>query len=178
MALQSSQRLPETAFYTKKSKGFFKFYILLGYPYRTPNPELQKTKELFIQSRIQFYVQKAKRSSTSIHPTRPSKGIPGLPATRPSKGIPDIPDIPVIHDIQPFQAILHTSRDSSQFYKFYKFYNLQHSPARMHILHILHFNWFPQKLHRVPVETLQTFILQRKGDVAISLKTYCSKMSR
>ena len=53
-------------------------------------------------------MQKAKRSlNTSIHPTRPSKGIPGIPAARPSKGIPDIPDIPVIHDIQPLQAILH-----------------------------------------------------------------------
>ena len=103
-----------------QSKGFFKFYILhLG-----THPELliqnsmlhAEDKELFIQFRIQFYMQKtrssssspkktfymqkAKRSlSTSIHPTRPSKGIPGIPAARPSKGIPDIPDIPVIHDI-------------------------------------------------------------------------------
>ena len=28
----------------------------------------------------------------------------------------------------------------------------------MHILHILQFDWFPQKLHRVPVEQLQTFL--------------------
>ena len=55
------------------------------YPYRTPNPYSRRQRAL--QSRIQFYMQKAKRSSgTSIHPTRPSKGIPG---------------IPVIHDIQP-----------------------------------------------------------------------------
>ena len=68
---------------------------------------------------------------------------------------------------QPFQAILQIlqcssiSRESTPF---------QHSPIRMHILQ---FDWFPQKLHRVPVEqlqTLQTFILQRKGDVAISVK--------
>ena len=96
--LHSTQRSPrdssnpETAFYTKKSKGFFKFYILhstFRYPYKTPSRtpySMQKTES----SSIQFYIQKAKRSlSTSIHPTRPSKGIP------------DIPDIPVIHDIQP-----------------------------------------------------------------------------
>ena len=101
------QRLPETAFYTKKSKGFFKFYILLGYPSRTPY-SMQKTESSSSSPEIKFYIQKAKRSlSTSFHPTRPSKGIPGIPAARPSKGIPDIPDIPVIHDIQPPKAILH-----------------------------------------------------------------------
>ena len=53
---------------------------------------------------------------------------------------------------QPFQAILQIlhcssiSRDSTPF---------QHSPARMHILQ---FDWFPQKLHRVPVEQIQTFL--------------------
>ena len=54
---------------------------------------------------------------------------------------------------QNFQALLHTSRDSTL---------LQHSPARMHVLH---FNWFPQRLHWVPVETLQTFQLHssKKG---------------
>ena len=59
---------------------------------------------------------------------------------------------------QPFQAILQIlhcssiSKDSTPF---------QHSPIRMHILQflqILQFNWFPQKLHRVPVEQLQTFL--------------------
>ena len=79
----------------------------------------------------------------------------------------DIPDIPVIHDLPAFQAILQCSSISRESTPF------QHSPTRMHILHILQFNWFPQKLHRVPVgqlQTLQTFILQRKGDVAISVK--------
>ena len=97
-------------------------------------------KETFIPEN-KFYAQKARRSSsTSNHPTRPSKGIP---------------DIPVILDIDPFQAILHASRDSTL---------LQHSPIRMLILHS---DWFTQKLHRVPVEALQTYILQRKGDVAL-----------
>ena len=83
---------------------------------------------------------------------------------------------------QPFQAILQIlhcssiSRDSTPF---------QHSPIRMHILQflqILQFDWFPQKLHRVPVGQLQTFyrhyILQRKGDVVISVKRASVKMSR
>ena len=74
---------------------------------------------------------------------------------------------------QPFQAILQCSSISRESTPF------QHSQIRMHILHILQFlqfDWFPQKLHRVPVgqlqtlQTLQTFILQRKGDVAISVK--------
>ena len=85
---------------------------------------------------------------------------------------------------QPLQAILQIlhcssiSRDSTPF---------QHSPTRMHILQflqILQFDWFPQKLHRVPVEQLQTFlqtfyrhyILQRKGDVVISVKTCIGKI--
>ena len=110
---------------------------------------------------------------------------------------PVFPDIPVVPDtpetfrtfqsfmtFQPFQAILQIlhcssiSRDSTPF---------QHSPTRMHILQflqILQFDWFPQKLHRVPVEQLQTqtfyrhYILQRKGDVVISVKRASVKMSR
>ena len=71
---------------------------------------------------------------------------------------------------QPFQAILQCSSISRESTP------LQHSPIRMHILHILQFYssiGFQRKLHRVPVgqlQTLQTFILQRKGDVAISVK--------
>ena len=130
-------------------------------------------KELFIQSRIQFYMQKAKRSSsTSIHPTRPSNGIPGIPAARPSKGIPDIPDIPVIHDIQP-----------SRHYYTFQYLPVPSSTSRVPphysilqlecIFYIFYTSTgFHKKLHRVPVETLQTFILQRKGDVVISVKTY------
>ena len=51
-------------------------------------------------------------------------------------------------------------------------------------LQILQFNWFPQKLHQVPVEQLQTlhyrhYILQRKGDVVISVNfVSVKKMSR
>ena len=94
--------------------------------------------------------------------------------SRHSKHSRDIPDIPVIHDLpaSPGNSTSSSiSRDSNPF---------QHSPIRMHILHILRvlqflqFDWFPQK---TPPSTswaitniLQTFILQRKGDVVISVK--------
>ena len=121
--------------------------------------------------------------------TRPSKDIPDIPVIT---DIPDIPvfpvfpDIPVVQDtpetfrtfqsfmtFQPLQAILQSSSISRESTP------LQHSPIRMHILQ---FDWFPQKLHRVPFEQLQTFykhyILQRKGDVVISVKFVSVKMSR
>ena len=101
---------------------------------------------------------------------------------------PVSPDIPVVPDtpetfrtfqsfmtFQPLQAILQSSSISRESTP------LQHSPVRMHILQ---FDWVPQKLHRVPVEQykLQTFykhyILQRKGDVVISVKFVSVKMSR
>ena len=53
---------------------------------------------------------------------------------------------------QPFQEILQCSSISRESTPF------QHSPIRMHILQILQFDWFPQKLHRVPVGQLQTFL--------------------
>ena len=59
----------------------------------------------------------------------------------------DIQDIPVIRDLPAFQAILQCSSISRESTPF------QHSPIRMHILQ---FDWFPQKLHRVPVGRLQT----------------------
>ena len=106
--------------------------------------------------------------------------IPGIPAIRPSKGTPVTPVAPETFQtfqsfmtFQPFQAILQCSSISRESTPF------QHSPIRMHTLHILQFYnsyssiGFHRKLHRVPVgqlQTLQTFILQRKGDVAISVK--------
>ena len=99
-------------------------------------------------------------SSTTTTLQRPSKGIPGIPATRPSKGIPDIP---VTHDI-PAPPGNSTSSSILQleciFYKFYSSIG------------------FHRKLHRVPVGQykLQTFILQRKGDVVISVNLTFSRI--
>ena len=104
--------------------------------------------------------------------------------------IPVFPDIPVIPDtpgtfrtfqsfmtFQPFQAILQIlqcssiSRESTPF---------QHSPIRMHILHILQFDWFPQKKNSTEYQlgNYKHYILQRKGDVVISVKRASVKMSR
>ena len=93
-------------------------------------------------------------SSTTTTLQRSSKGIPGIPATRPSKGIPDIHDIPAYPGNSTSSSI---SRESTPF---------QHSPIRMHILQtILQFDWFPKKLHRVPVGQykLQTLHSSKKG---------------
>ena len=126
---------------------------------------IQRAKNL--HSRKKFYAWKARRSSrnASVCLTRPSNDIPDIPV------VPDTPEtfqtFQSFMTFQPFQAILQCSSISRESTPF------QHSPIRMHILHILQFDWFPQKLHRVPVgqlQTLQTFILQRKGDVAISVK--------
>ena len=78
----------------------------------------------------------------------------------------DIPDIPVIHDLPAFPAILQCSSISRESTPF------QHSPIRMQILQ---FDWFPQKTPpstswAITNITVRTFILQRKGDVAISVK--------
>ena len=88
--------------------------------------------------------------------------------------LPFIPDTPETFrtfqsfmTFQPFQAILQCSSISRESTPF------QHSPIRMHILQFYSSIGFHRKLHRVPVgqlQTLQTFILQRKGDVAISVK--------
>ena len=75
---------------------------------------------------------------------------------------------PILHaeDKEPFEYYYYTPdfsilRLECIFYIFYIFYNFYSSIG------------FHRKLHRVPVgqlQTLQTFILQRKGDVAISVK--------
>ena len=126
-----------------------------------------ESKETFITEK-KFYTQKARRSSsTSNHPTRPSKGIPGIPATRPSK---DIPDIPVIHDIQPFQAILHASRTSRHYYihpGIPPFYSILQLECMFYISIGFHRDSTEYQLRHYKHSN---FILQRKGDVAISVR--------
>ena len=156
MALQSSQRLPELLFYTKKS------YRILQAP--IPAPILQNSilhaedKELF-----EYYITDSRNSThrrqgdlLEIHPCV-LHDIPGIPAT------PVAPEtlrtFQSFMTFQPFQAILQCSSISRESTPF------QHSPIRMHVLHILQFlqfDWFPQELTRVPVEQLQTFIHSSK----------------
>ena len=111
---------------------------------------------------------RSSKNPSLCHP-RLSKDIQGIPAERPSKGIPDIPvtpDIPVIHDLKSFQAILQVPVSPG---------NPPHSSILQSECIFYNFNssiCFHRKLHRVPVgqHKLQTFILQRKGDVVISVR--------
>ena len=137
------------------------------------NPILHaEDKELF---EYYYYIQRAKdlHSRNSTH-RRQGDLLEMHPCV--------LQDLPVVLDIpetfqafqsfmtfQPFQAILQCSSISRESTPF------QHSLIRMHILHILQFlqfDWFPQK---TPPSTSWaitdiTDILQRKGDVAISVK--------
>ena len=191
MTLQSSQRLPELLFYTKKS------YRILQAPIPAPIPAPMLHVHITLQSR-EFSIQNpilhaegkelfeyyTTRNSThrrqgdllEMHPCV----LQDLPMTfqafQPqvlTKATPVTPIAPETFrtfqsfmTFQPFQAILqilHCSSISRESTPF------QHSPIRMHILHILQFYssiGFHRKLHRVPVgqlQTLQTLHSSKKG---------------
>ena len=127
MALQSSQRLPELPFYTKKS------YKILQSSNSSSNPTRAHYREFSIQNPtlhtedrelFEYYNSTHRRQGDllEMHPCV-SQGIPGN-----SSCSRDIPDIPVIHDLPAFQAILQCSSISRESTPF------QHSPIRMHIL--------------------------------------------
>ena len=199
MTLQSSQRLPELLFYTKKSyripapipAPIHMHITLQSREFSIQNPILHaEDKELF---EYYYFIPEGKETFSPVSriSTHRRQGdllemhpcvLQNLPETIQAFQPQDLPKATPVTPVapetfrtfqsfmtfQPFQAILQIlqcsssiSRESTPF---------QHSPIRMHILQ---FDWFPQKLHRVPVgqlQTLQTFILQRKGDVAISVK--------
>ena len=210
MALQSSQRLPELQFYTKKSYRILQLQFYKGYPHTTHmytlhystsrefsirNPILHaEDKEFF---KYYYYIQRAKRPSfQKRNSTHRRQGdllemhpcvLQNLPMTFQAFQLQDLPKafqslqtfrtFQSFMTFQPLQAILqvpvspgnppHSSILQLEciFYKFYSSIG------------------FHRKLHRVPVEryklqTLQTFILQRKGDVVISVKRASVKMSR
>ena len=131
MALQSSQRLPELLFYTKKS------YKILQSSNSSSNPTRAHYREFYIEL-FEYYNSTHRRQGDllEMHPCV-LQDIQGN-----SSCSRDIQDIPVIHDLPAFQAILQCSSISRESTPF------QHSPIRMHILHILQFlqfDWFPQK---------------------------------
>ena len=169
MILQSSQRLPELLFYTKKSYKILQLQFQLQFqlqPYtctlqRILHPESNST---YRRQRALRVLQSSSRNSRhrrqgdllEMHPCV-LQDIPGN-----SSCSKDIQDIPVIHDLPAFQAILQCSSISRESTPF------QHSPIRMHILQFYSFYssiGFHRKLHRVPVgqlQTLQTFIHSSK----------------
>ena len=96
--------------------------------------------------------------------------IPVFPVFPDIPVVPDIPDIPVIHDLPAFPG---NSTNSTVF----QYLQGIHPILR---LECIFYNFYSsiglhRKLHQVPVEQLQTlhyrhYILQRKGDVVISVK--------
>ena len=163
VTLQSSQRLPELLFYTKKS------YKILQAPIPAPIPAPMlhmhitlQSREFSIQNRIlhaedkelfeyYYYIPEGKETFTPDSRNSTHRRQGDLLEIHPcvlqdiqgnSSCSRDIQDIPVIHDLPAFQAILQCSSISRESTPF------QHSPIRMHILHILQFlqfDWFPQK---------------------------------
>ena len=126
-------------------------------------------------------MQKARRSSIQSTKTYKAFQPQDLP-----QAFQFYKDIPVIHDIPAFQALLHIPAPSSTIQYLPVLSSVSsvsrdstHSSISSIRMQILQTDCkfykpigFHQKLHWVPVEdnTLQTFILQRKGDVAISVK--------
>ena len=142
-------------------------------PVLIPHPE---DKELFEQ----FYMQKARRSS--IQSTKTYKAFQAFQPqdlTQAFQFYKDIPDIPVIHDIPTLQVLLHVPAPSSTIQYLPVLSSVSrdstHSSISSIRMLILHTDWFtpetPLSASRIQdITLLQTFILQRKGDVAISVK--------
>ena len=123
-------------------------------------------------------MQKARRSS--IQSTKTYKAFQTFQPqdlTQAFQFYKDIPDIPVIHDIPTLQSLLHVPAPSSTIQYLPVLSSVSrdstHSSISSVRILILHTDWFtpetPLSASRIQ-DNLQTFILQRKGDVAISVK--------
>ena len=130
MALQSSQRLPELLFYTKKS------YKILQAPIPAPIPAPVLHVHITLQSR-EFSIQ-----NPILH-TEDKELFEYYYSTPVTPVAPEtFQTFQSFMTFQPLRAILQCSSISRESTPF------QHSPIRMHILHILQFlqfDWFPQK---------------------------------
>ena len=171
VALQSSQGLPELLFYTKKSYKILQLQFQLQCYACTLhyNPENSPSR---IHSA--YRRQRALRVLQSRNSTHRRQG--DLLEMHPC----------VYMTFQLLQLLQLLQRHSRHFQPSRQFYNVPVSPGnpphssilRLECIFYIFYNFyssigFHRKLHRVPVgqlQTLQTFILQRKGDVAISVK--------
>ena len=146
MTLQSSQRLPELLFYTKKS------YKILQAPIPAPIPAPMLHMHITLQSR-EFSIQNLNSTYRRqralrvllLHTEGKGPSFQKRNSTHRRQGdllemhpcvLQDLPM--TFQTFQPFQAILQCSSISRESTPF------QHSPIRMHILHILQFDWFPE----------------------------------
>ena len=190
MALQSSQRLPELQFYMKKSYRILQLQFYKGTHTHTSyirykefsiqNPILHaEDKELF-KYYYYYYVQRARRPSfqkrnsmhrrqgdlLEIHPCV----FQDFPKTfQAFQSLQTFQTFQSFMTIQPFQVILQVPVSPG---------NPSHSSIlQLECIFYIFYSsiGFHRKLHRVPIEQIQTFykhyILQRKGDVVISVKT-------
>ena len=183
MALQSSQRLPELLFYTKKSYRILQLQFQLQCYTCTShyNPENSP-------SRTQFYMQKTKSSSSTTlqiperNSTHRRQGdllemhpcvLQDLPVTfqavQPqvlTKATPVTPVTPVTPATPVTPVAPETFRTFQSFMTFQPFQailqcssisrestSFQHSPIRMHILHILQFLQFDWFPQKTPRST-------------------------
>ena len=124
-------------------------------------------------------MQKARRSP--IQSTKTYKAFQPQDLTQAFQFYKDIPDIPVIHDIPALQTFLHVPAPSSTIQYLpvlSSVFSVSRDSTRSSIssirMLILHTDWFPPETSlstsRIQdITLLQTFILQRKGDVAISV---------
>ena len=114
MILQSSQRLPELLFYTKKSYKILQLQFQLQFRLQSYTCTIQRILHAEDKGLFEYYSSTHRRQGDllEMHPCV-LQDIPGS-----SSCSRDIPDIPVIHDLPAFPG------NSTMF---------QHSPIRMHI---------------------------------------------
>ena len=175
MVLQSSQRLSELLFYTKKSYRIFQLQFQLQF-YKgthTPSIHIQPTRahynyiQRILHPEIQFYMQKTKSSSSTTTTYRGQRDLHSRfqkkNSTHRRQG-----DLLEMHPCvtghsrhsshKTFQKHSRDIPDIPVIHDLPAFPGnstsssisresnpLQHSPIRIHILHILQFDWFPQK---------------------------------
>ena len=189
MALQSSQRLPELLFYTKKSYKILQPQFQLQFQLQFYTCTLHYNPENS-PSRIQFYIQKTKSSLGTTTTYRGQRTfIPERNSTHRRQG--DLLEMHpcVLHDIPvtPVTPVTPTTPETFQTFQSFmtfqpfslsrQFYNAPVSPGNpphSSILRLECIFYSSIGFHRNSTEyqlnNYKHYILQRKGDVAISVK--------
>ena len=158
----------QNCYSTRRSPtGFFKLQFQLQFQLQFYTCTLHYNPENS-PSRIQFYIQKTKSSSSTTTTFQRAKRPSFQKRNSMHRRQGDLLEMHpcVLHDIPVTPVAPET------FKAFQSFMTFQPFQAILPILQILQFDWFPQKnsteYQSGQLQTLQTFI-QRKGDVAISV---------